>query len=165
MPVLQAPAPFRPLSRAWHLLSRLRRIRRPDLLVARRLGALLSDRHYLAIGYRLYFGEWPNYDHPRTFNEHIHAYMLRCRSPLLHITADKALTRDHVERTIGPQYLVPALGLWPDATSVPIETLPRPRRGRQRLPDTPDPATLAGHRVRAHEPRVVLRPAARQGHR
>ncbi len=114
------------LLRMRHLLSRVRRIRRPDLLVARRLGALLSDRHYLAIGYRLYFGEWPDYDRPRTVNEHIHAYMLRCRSPLLHIAADKALTREHVARTIGPQYLVPILGLWPDAASVPVESLPRP---------------------------------------
>ncbi|WP_338416452.1 ATP-grasp fold amidoligase family protein [uncultured Sphaerotilus sp.] len=113
-------------SRARHFLSRLLGIRRPDLLLARRLGALLSDRHYLAIGYRLYFGEWPDYDHPSTINEHIHAYMLRCRSPLLHIAADKALTRDHVARTIGPQYLVPMLGLWPDAARVPIESLPRP---------------------------------------
>ncbi|MEY2876066.1 MAG: hypothetical protein RLZZ373_3437 [Pseudomonadota bacterium] len=126
MPTTSSPAPARLLSRARHLVSRLLRIRRPDLLLARRLGARLSDRHYLAIGYRLYFGEWPDYDRPRTVNEHIHAYMLRCRSPLLHIAADKALTRDHVARTIGRQYLVPALGLWADAASVPVDSLPRP---------------------------------------
>jgi hypothetical protein len=126
MPGLLSNAQIGVLSRLRHLLTRLRGIRRPDLLLGRRLGALLSDRRYLAVGYRLYFGEWPDYDHPRTLNEHIHAYMLRCRSPLLHIAADKARTREHVARTIGPQYLVPALGLWPDAASVPLETLPRP---------------------------------------
>lgn len=114
------------LARLRHLVRRLRGIRRPDLLVARRLGRPLSDRHYLAIGYRLYFGEWPDYDRPRTFNEHVHAYMLRCRSPLLHIAADKALTREHVARTVGEQYLVPALGLWHRADDVPLDTLPRP---------------------------------------
>lgn len=113
-------------ARARHLLSRLLGIRRPDLLLARWLGARLSDRHYLAIGYRLYLGAWPDYDQPRTINEHIHAYMLRCRSPLLHMAADKALTRDHVARTVGTQYLVPVIGLWPDAARVPIERLPRP---------------------------------------
>jgi hypothetical protein len=102
------------------------RMRRPDLLLARWLGAGLTDRHYLGIGYRLYFGHWPDYDHPRTFNEHVHAYMLRCRSPLLHIAADKVRTREHVALTIGPEYLVPILGLWPDAARTPIETLPRP---------------------------------------
>lgn len=114
------------LSRLRHWVSRLLRIRRPDLLLARRLGAWLPDRWYLAIGYRVYFGTWPDYDRPRTLNEHIHAYMLRCRSPLLHIAADKALTREHVAHAVGPQYLVPALGLWPNAASVPIEMLPRP---------------------------------------
>jgi hypothetical protein len=113
-------------SRFRHLLSRIAGIRRPDLLLARRLGALLSDRRYLSLGYRIYFGAWPDYDRPRTINEHIHAYMLQCRSPLLHIAADKALTRDYVARTIGLQYLVPMLGLWPDAARVPIESLPRP---------------------------------------
>jgi hypothetical protein len=121
-----SPAPVRLPSRIRHLVSRLLGIRRPDLLLARRFGAWLSDRRYLAIGYRLYFGEWPDYDHPRTVNEHIQAYMLRCRSPLLHIAADKALAREHVANTIGPQYLVPALGLWPAVASIPIETLPRP---------------------------------------
>jgi hypothetical protein len=129
-PIQRAAAPrsARPplAARLRHVLSRLRGIRRPDLLLARRLGTRLSDRRYLAIGHRLYFGAWPDYDHPRTINEHIHAYMLRCRSPLLHIAADKALTREHVARTIGPRYLVPMIGLWPDAAQVPIEALPRP---------------------------------------
>jgi hypothetical protein len=101
-------------------------IRRPDLLLARRLGRLLSDRQFLAMGHLFYFGYWPDYDHPRSFNEHVHAYMLRCRSPLLHIAADKAATREHVARTVGPQYLVPMIGLWDDADAVPLKTLPRP---------------------------------------
>jgi hypothetical protein len=126
MPPTPTAAPIGLHARLQYLLSRVRRIRRPDLLLARRLGALLPDRHYLAIGYRLYFGSWPDYDHPRTVNEHIHAYMLRCRSPLLHIAADKALTREHVAHTIGPQYLVPVLGLWTNAAAVPLDTLPRP---------------------------------------
>lgn len=126
MPVSAPTRPIGLLPRLRHLLSRLRGIRRPDLLVARRIGTLLSDRHYLAIGYRWYFGAWPDYDQPQTINEHIHAYMLRCRSPLLHVAADKALTREHVARTVGAQYLVPILGLWRSAAEVPLETLPRP---------------------------------------
>ena len=107
-------------------VNRVLGLRRPDLLLARHLGAWLSDRRYLAIGYRLYFGHWPDYDHPRSLNEHIHAYMLRCRSPLLHVAADKVRTREHVARTVGAQYLVPLIGLWPNAARTPIDTLPRP---------------------------------------
>jgi len=109
-----------------YLVNRVLGVRRPDLLLARRLGAVLSDRRYLAIGHWLYFGHWPDYDHPRSFNEHLHAYMLRCRSPLLHIAADKVRTRAHVAATVGEQYLVPLIGLWPNAARTPVETLPRP---------------------------------------
>jgi TupA-like ATPgrasp len=126
MPAATSSPPIGLGARLRYLARRIARIRRPDLLLARRLGTWLSDRRYLAIGYRLYFGVWPDYDRPRNFNEHVHAYMLRCRSPLLHVAADKALTREHVARTVGPQYLVPALGLWTHAAAVPLETLPRP---------------------------------------
>jgi hypothetical protein len=108
------------------LLRRLAGIRRPDLLVARRIGRLLPDRLYLALGHLFYFGRWPNYTHPRSLNEHIHAYMLRCRSPLLHIAADKLATREHVARVLGEQYLVPLIGAWDSAEAVPLKTLPRP---------------------------------------
>lgn len=111
-----------------HAVHRLLGLRRPDLWLARRLGRVLDDRHYLAFGHLFYFGRWPDYDRPRTLNEHIHAYMLRCRSPLLHRAADKAATREWVAATIGEQYVVPLIGLWDDANAnaVPLETLPRP---------------------------------------
>lgn len=121
-----APSPASLITSIPYWVNRVLGVRRPDLLLARSLGAGLSDRRYLAIGYRLYFGYWPDYDHPHTINEHIHAYMLRCRSPLLHIAADKVRTREHVAMTVGAQYLVPLIGLWPNAARTPIETLPRP---------------------------------------
>lgn len=113
-------------ARARHTLQRLLRLRRVDLAIGRRLGRLLSDRQYLALGHLFYFGHWPDYDRPRSLNEHIQAYMLRCRSPLLHIAADKLATREHVARVLGEQYLVPLLGAWDDADAVPLKTLPRP---------------------------------------
>jgi TupA-like ATPgrasp len=114
------------LTRLRHFRRRLAGVRRPDLWLARRLGRVLDDRTYLALGHLFYFGRWPDYDRPRTVNEHIQAYMLRCRDPLLQMAADKAATRDWVARRIGAQYLVPLIGLWDDARDVPLETLPRP---------------------------------------
>lgn len=113
-------------ARASHTLRRLLRLRRVDLAIGRRLGRMLSDRQYLALGHLFYFGHWPDYDRPRSLNEHIQAYMLRCRSPLLHIAADKLATREHVARVLGESYLVPLLGAWDDADAVPLKTLPRP---------------------------------------
>lgn len=121
-----AQTPVSRTERVVHFLRRLAGIRRPDLLIARRIGRLLSDRHYLALGHLFYFGHWPDYARPRSLNEHIQAYMLRCRSPLLHIAADKAATREHVAASVGDQYLVPLVGVWDDADAVPLKTLPRP---------------------------------------
>jgi len=94
--------------------------------VARRLMRPLPDRFYLAIGYLCYLGKWPNYAKPRTFNEHIHEYMLRCRDPLLRVAADKILSRSYITMRVGTSYLVPLLGAWDSADAVPIEQLPRP---------------------------------------
>jgi TupA-like ATPgrasp len=99
---------------------------RPWLKLARGLGRPLPDRLYLALGYLLYFGKWPNYNNPRTFSEHTQAYMLKCRDPILHIAADKAATRDYVAKFAGSQYLMPCLGVWDDTDEIPIASFTVP---------------------------------------
>lgn len=100
--------------------------KRPHLTVARLATRPLPDRWYLALGHLAYFKRWPNYTTPRTINEHIQAYMLRSRDPLLKIAGDKMRTREWIARMLGEAYLVPLLGVWDDARAVPLETLPRP---------------------------------------
>jgi hypothetical protein len=99
---------------------------RPWLKLARTLARPLPDRSYLALGYLLYFGRWPNYSKPRTFSEYTHVYMLECRDPRLHIAADKAATRDYVRDTVGERYLVPCYGVWDDPNDVPITQIDQP---------------------------------------
>jgi TupA-like ATPgrasp len=113
----------------WRRLSRdllERSWRQAPLGIARRLGRPLSDRAYLEIGHLLYFGRWPDFDDPRTFNEHIQAYMLNCRDPLLRVAADKVLCREYITARVGASYLVPMLGCWNRAEDVPLASLPRP---------------------------------------
>lgn len=124
MPTPAPPLPLR--DRIAHALHRLAGLRRPDLALARRLGRRLSDRQYLALGHLAYFGRWPDYDQPRSFNEQVQAYMLRCRSPWLKLAADKLATREYVARTLGEEFLVALIGVWDDADDVPLMTLPRP---------------------------------------
>jgi TupA-like ATPgrasp len=99
---------------------------RPLLKLGRIAGWLLPDRQYLAIGHLIYFRRWPDFDAPRNFNEHIQAYMLRCRDPVLRIAADKYAIRQFVTEQVGEQYLVPCLGVWDDADQVPLNALPMP---------------------------------------
>lgn len=108
------------------LWERIRRAHRPDLYLARLLARRLSDRRYLETGHLLYFGRWPDLDHPRTLNEHIMAYMLRCRDPLLQVAADKVRAREYIASRIGARYLVPLYGLWQRAEDVAVDSLPRP---------------------------------------
>jgi hypothetical protein len=103
--------------RSWHLLP---------VSIGRLLIQPLPDRVYLTLGHLLYFGRWPNYRNPTTFNEHIQEYMLRCRDPLLQTAADKVACRDYIAQRVGSQYLVPLLGVWGSAEAVPLDTLPRP---------------------------------------
>lgn len=94
--------------------------------VARKVLQPLPDRAYLALGHLCYFGAWPDYANPRTFNEHIQEYMLRCRDPLLRVAADKVLCREYIASRVGAAYLVPMLGVWDRAEAVPLEDLQRP---------------------------------------
>ncbi|WP_085317534.1 ATP-grasp fold amidoligase family protein [Derxia lacustris] len=87
---------------------------------------LLPDRPYLALRYRLRFGQWPNYRKPAHFNEFTHAYMLRARDPRMRTIADKYLVRGFIAERVGERYLVPLLGVWDCPAAIPLERLPRP---------------------------------------
>jgi hypothetical protein len=84
------------------------------------------DQLYLALGHLCYFGRWPDYRRPRSFNEHIQAYMLRCRDPLLRVAADKIASRDYIASRVGTDLLVPLIGVWDRAEDVPLDQLARP---------------------------------------
>jgi hypothetical protein len=120
--------PALPASGTKRLKAVIRKIlkARPWVTLARGLGWPLSDKLYLSFGYLFYFGRWPNYDRPRTFNEHIHAYMLNNRGPILRVAADKAVTRDYVTQAVGAHYLCPCIGVWEDADAIPLESFNQP---------------------------------------
>jgi hypothetical protein len=100
--------------------------RQVPISLARMLLRPFPDSLYLRLGYRAYFGEWPDYRNPKTFNEHVQEYMLRCRDPLLRIPADKIESRAYVAKHVGAGVLVPLIGVWDRAEDVPLSALPRP---------------------------------------
>ena len=57
--------------RQWHV-SLLRLLARP-----------LPDSVYLRVAHWMYYRRWPDYQNPRTLQEHIQAYVLRTRDPAL----------------------------------------------------------------------------------
>ncbi len=62
---------------------------------------------------------------PVTFAQKVRYKMARDRRPVLVETADKVRVRDFVARRVGPEALVPLLGVAPRAASLPWDRLPR----------------------------------------
>lgn len=117
-------------ARVWRQRLRRQLVERDWRLLPVSIGRVLlrpfPDHVYLRLGFRLFHGYWPDYRNPASYNEKIHAYMLRCRDPLLRIPADKIATRQYVAERVGADLLVPLLGVWDRPEDVPLATLPRP---------------------------------------
>jgi hypothetical protein len=124
--VVVTPRPVSPKARRDPEPRRVAGLRLLARVVYRRLVAWVPDRIYLAVRYRWRFGAWPDYKHPRHFNEFTHLHMLTSRDPLMKTVADKYLVREHIAEHAGPQYLVPSLGVWERAEDVPLDELPTP---------------------------------------
>lgn len=114
----------------------------------------LPDAAYLRLAHWLYYRRWPDYEHPRNLQEHIQAYVLRSRDPMLVTLADKLAVRDYIDATVGPEHTVPLLGAWRHAADVPMADLPYPLvlkpthlSGRALFLDHYDPAAEPGQRA------------------
>jgi hypothetical protein len=66
----------------------------------------------------------PNLENPRTYNEKIAWRILYDRNPLISLTTDKVAVRDYVAAKIGPEILVPLIGVYGRAADIPWDTLP-----------------------------------------
>jgi hypothetical protein len=117
----------------------------------------LPDALYVRLAHWVYFHRWPDFDNPRTLQEHIQAYVLRTRDPALVMMADKLAVRDYIARTLAPEHNVPLLGAWSHASEVPLAQLPYPLvlkpthlSGRVLLLSSHRSADEAQHRARLH---------------
>jgi len=98
-----------------------RKLLRIPQLLAHRMGWRSLDERiamFIRIGY------WPRIKHPRSFNEHLAHRKLFDHNPLFPIIADKVGVRGYVERLLGPEYLIPVLGIYDDPDDIPWESLP-----------------------------------------
>lgn len=81
-----------------------------SIRVAERIAALISDRAYLALRFRLQFGRWPSLTKPRSFNEHLLCYKLSFKDdPRYAELTDKIAVKNHVADAIGAEHVVPML--------------------------------------------------------
>ncbi|MDU0349605.1 ATP-grasp fold amidoligase family protein [Actinomyces sp. MRS3W] len=95
-------------------------------LVYRR-NCALAPRRYRAELQRWYWlstGRTCDLDHPRTVGEKIQWLKLYDSTPLKGRLADKFLVRQEIVERVGPEHLVPLLGVWDRADQIDFEALP-----------------------------------------
>lgn len=84
---------------------------------------VMPDRWHTALRYRRVFGEFPDLENPRTFNEKI-CYRKINPQPIYSLLSDKIAARDYVAHTIGAQYLVPCYAVETELSPATYAALP-----------------------------------------
>lgn len=79
------------------------------------------EKRYLAV-----FGRTPDLAQPRTLTEKLNWRKLYDRNPLLQIAADRVAVRDYVAARVGPEHLIPALGVFKRPEEIPWRELSPP---------------------------------------
>jgi hypothetical protein len=95
----------------------------PRVLAGKALRAL-PDALYLRLAFLLFMRRIPHLRHPRTYSEAIQWLKLHGALERYASYADKYEVRQYVARTVGPQYLVPLIGVWDEFDQIPWEDLP-----------------------------------------
>lgn len=85
---------------------------------------LLSDKLYLQLKFRHYFGRWINFKNPTSFNEKMQWLKVYDRKHEYTRMVDKYEVRQYIAECVGAQYLVPLLGVWNSADDIDFDSLP-----------------------------------------
>lgn len=86
--------------------------------------AFIPDRAYLRLAYKFYMGKRLNLHDPKTFNEKLQWLKLNDRKEIYTTMVDKVKVRDYIADIIGPQYLIPLLGIWDSPDEIDFNKLP-----------------------------------------
>ena len=94
-----------------------------DSLV-KNFGQWLPDSTYIKLRYRCQMGKRLNLKNPQTFQEKLQWLKLHDRNPEYTKMVDKVLVKDYVSSVIGPEYVVPLLGVWDRPEDIDWDALP-----------------------------------------
>lgn len=89
-----------------------------------KVSRIVPDSWFLRIKFYRNFGRFPDLVHPRTFNEKLQWLKLHDRNPLYTRMVDKYEAKKYVAEIIGPQYIIPTLGVWDRAEEIDFDSLP-----------------------------------------
>lgn len=89
-----------------------------------RLARLLPDKMYLSLKFYKYFGRFPNWKDPKTYNEKLQWLKLHDRNPEYTMMVDKYAVKEYVSGIIGEEYVIPTLGVWDRPEDIEWDKLP-----------------------------------------
>lgn len=85
----------------------------------------VPDSVMLRIQYRIKFGFWPDFKHPRRYTEKIQLYKMKYRNPIMGQCVDKYEVRAFVEGKGLGDILNQCYGIYDDANDIDIDSLPK----------------------------------------
>ena len=83
-----------------------------------------DDRKYIEYVWKKKMGYPLDLDHPRTFNEKMQWLKLYDRRPEFTSMVDKFAVKEYVAKKIGPEYVIPTLGVWDRTEDIEWDILP-----------------------------------------
>lgn len=84
----------------------------------------LNDEKFIKKKYELIFGKPLDLDNPITFNEKLQWLKLHDRNPMYSLLVDKYRVKEFVSNVLGPDYIIPTLGVWKNAEDIDFNDLP-----------------------------------------
>ena len=84
----------------------------------------IPDKLYLKIKFYCRMGKRLNLKNPQTFNEKLQWLKLYGRRPIDTVLSDKYAVKEYITKTIGPEYVIPLLGVWDKFDDIDFDKLP-----------------------------------------
>ena len=84
----------------------------------------MPDRAFIQLNYFARFHRFANLSNPTTYNEKLNWLKLHDRNPVYPTLVDKAAAKDYVRKILGPEYVIPTLGIWERFEEIPFDELP-----------------------------------------
>jgi hypothetical protein len=88
------------------------------------LDKYISDKDYQSLVYYRRYGEWIDWENPKTFNEKLQWLKVYNRRPEYTDMVDKIKVKEYVAKKLGEEYIIPTLGVWDRAEDIGINQLP-----------------------------------------
>lgn len=87
-------------------------------------GKFLPDKQYISLKYRICIGKKLNWNKPEALTEKIQWLKLYDRNPFYTTLVDKYAVKQYVSNLIGPQYVIPLLGVYNSPDEIDFSSLP-----------------------------------------